>query len=192
MTGKRVFLPLLTVIWALSVISAFASTCSTNTTALDAKICAPSSNSNTTTTFHFSGATSSTNGVKVSQIYIDGVKKADYFVPDIEVSLTLPVGTHHVTLQAIDNKNLITKASEYINVHDSQVTLSWKPSTSTGVDSYIVYRSTRSGSGYSEAGSTAGTSFVDHPGLGTFFYVVSSVTPKGESGYSSQVAVTLK
>jgi hypothetical protein len=155
--------------------------------------------SSLTPTFHFSGASSSANGVRVSQIYIDGVKQADYFVPDVEVNLTLPAGSHRLTFQAIDNKNLIATTSEIIATtsetiapHDSQVSLSWQPSGSAGVDSYIVWRSLRSGGGYAEAGTTATTSFVDKPGLGTFYYVVTAVSPKGESGYSAQVVATLK
>lgn len=120
------------------------------------------------------------------------MKKGDYFVPDVEVSFTLPAGTHRLTFQAIDKKDLKAVSSEYINVHDSQVKLSWNPSTTVGVDSYIVWRSLTSGSGYSEAGTSGTTSFVDKPGLGTFYYVVTAVSPTGQSGYSSQIAVTLK
>ena len=196
MKGKRFLLPLLPVIiWALCESSALAtSTCTTSSSVktVQATICAPVASSSLTTTFHFSGASSSANGVRVSQIYIDGVKQADYFVPDVEVNLTLPAGSHRLTFQAIDNKNLIATTSETIAPHDSQVSLSWQPSGSAGVDSYIVWRSLRSEGGYAEAGTTATTSFVDKPGLGTFYYVVTAVSPKGESGYSAQVVATLK
>ncbi len=131
----------------------------------------------------------------VSQIYVDGVKYGDYFVPDVELNITLAGGSHRLTFQAIDKKSLKNAASETVNIgatSQRQVALSWKASTSAGVDSYIVYRSLRSGTGYSEAGTSATTKFVDQPGSGTFYYVVSAVSPKGESTYSAEVKVVVQ
>jgi hypothetical protein len=131
----------------------------------------------------------------VSQIYIDGIKYGDYFVPDVELNITLAGGSHRLTFQAIDNKRLKIATSETINIGSTtqrQVNLSWRPSTTAGVDSYILYRSLRAGTGYSEAGTSATTSFVDKPGIGTFYYVVTAVSPKGESTYSSEVKVIVQ
>lgn len=197
MIRKHLPLPLfLVLIWALSATSAFA-TCSTNSaiSTVQARICAPGSGVTVASTFHFSAAESSANGILVSQIYIDGIKYGDYFVPDVELNITLAGGSHRLTFQAIDNKRLKIATSETINIGSTtqrQVNLSWRPSTTVGIDSYIVYRSLRSGGGYSEAGTSATTSFVDKPGTGTFYYVVTAVSPKGESTYSSEVKVIVQ
>lgn len=161
-------------------------------TTVQAKICSPTPSSTQHTTFPFSGAASSSKGIQVTQIYVDGVKKAQYSESLVDVNLTLAPGSHRVTFQAIDNGGNKATSTENIAVHDSMVTLSWKPSTSSGVDSYIIYRSLRSGGGYAEAGTSASTAFVDKPGLGTFYYVVVAVSPKGESSYSNQIEAVLK
>jgi hypothetical protein len=68
----------------------------------------------------------------------------------------------------------------------SQVNLSWgtggTDSWGRAVDEYIVLRSTTSGSGYTQVGTTPGTinspvSFTDNtvPGRGTYYYVVQAV-----------------
>ena len=197
MLGKHLPLPLfLVLIWALSAISAFA-TCSTNSaiSTVQVKICAPGSGATVPSTFHFSAADSSANGILASQIYIDGIKYGDYFVPDVELNITLAGGSHRLTFQAIDKKSLKIATSETINIGSTtprQVDLSWRPSTTVGVDSYIVYRSLRSGGGYSEAGTSATINFVDKPGTGTFYYVVTAVSPRGESAYSREIKVIVQ
>jgi hypothetical protein len=180
--------------FAFLVSSAFA-TCTTNSaiTAVQAKICAPVASATVLHAFHFSAADSSKNGITVAQLYIDGVKQSDYFVKDVEVDVTLAPGTHYLAFNAIDKKNLKAAVKETITVRPPQVALSWRPSTTAGVDSYIVYRSLRSGGGYAQAGTTGTTtSFVDKPGIGTFYYVVAAVSPKGESPFSGEVKVIVK
>jgi hypothetical protein len=74
------------------------------------------------------------------------------------------------------------------------VTLNWTPLSSTTV-SYNVYRSAVSGGPYtmvSTPGAVTGTSFADvqvSNGV-TYYYVVTSVTPYGESVYSLPVSGT--
>lgn len=70
-----------------------------------------------------------------------------------------------------------------------QVIISWGPGA--GVSSYNVKRSGTSGGPYALIASTAATSYTDD-GLasGTYYYVVSSVGPNGESVNSVEVGCT--
>lgn len=70
--------------------------------------------------------------------------------------------------------------------------LSWVASTTVGVTSYNVYRSTTSGSGYVKVGSVAAPTitYTDSTVIAgkTYFYVITAVAPgHGESGFSNQV-----
>jgi hypothetical protein len=169
-----------------------ASACTTNSTVkqVQAVICSPAAGS-TTTTFHFSAADSSPKGVHVAQVYVDGVKHGDYYTADVETNITLPAGTHRLTLQVIDKSGAYAKKTEYVNVQPV-VDLAWAASTSTGVYQYNVYRSLVSGTGFVRVGIADTTAYKDDPGVGKFYYVVTAVSPKGESKYSNQIAVTLK
>lgn len=70
-----------------------------------------------------------------------------------------------------------------------QVTLSWN--ASNGASSYNVKRSGTSGGPYALIVSTGSTSYADE-GLagGTYYYVISSVGPSGESVNSVEVTGT--
>jgi cellulose 1,4-beta-cellobiosidase len=70
-----------------------------------------------------------------------------------------------------------------------QVSLSWN--ASAGASSYNVKRSGTSGGPYALIVSTGSTSYTDE-GLanGTYYYVVSSVSPSGESTNSVEVTGT--
>ena len=75
---------------------------------------------------------------------------------------------------------------------NGQVTLSWTGS-SGGATSYDVYRSTTSGSGYTELQPTnTATSYTDTTVTNgtTYYYVITAVNNSGQSGYSSQVSAT--
>jgi TatA/E family protein of Tat protein translocase len=71
-----------------------------------------------------------------------------------------------------------------------QVTLTWN--AGAGASTYSVKRSGTSGGPYALIASTAATSYSDE-GLanGTFYYVVSSVGPSGESANSIEVGATV-
>jgi chitodextrinase len=73
---------------------------------------------------------------------------------------------------------------------NAQVSLSW--SGSSGATSYNVLRSTTSGSGYAQIGTSAGTTFTN-TGLsnGTaYYFVVRAVNSTGVSGNSNQASAT--
>lgn len=74
------------------------------------------------------------------------------------------------------------------------VSISWQASTSSGIVSYNIYRSTASGGPYTKAGRAAGTSFTDRAVQAgtTYFYVVSAVNNSGvESPASPEQSVTV-
>jgi fibronectin type 3 domain-containing protein len=73
---------------------------------------------------------------------------------------------------------------------NSQVALTWN--ASTGATSYKIYRSTTSGSGYANIGSSATTNYTDYTVINgiTYYYVVTAVNAYGESGYSNEVSAT--
>ncbi len=69
-----------------------------------------------------------------------------------------------------------------------QVTINWTPLASNY--SYNVYRSETAGSGYTPLGSTTVPSFIDGSVASgtTYYYVVTTFTNRGESGYSAEVS----
>ncbi len=74
--------------------------------------------------------------------------------------------------------------------------LTWRQSTSPGVNRNRIYRSTTSGSGYQlRATISATTSYADttvRSGV-TYYYVVTAVTSAGtSSAYSNQASVTAR
>jgi hypothetical protein len=81
------------------------------------------------------------------------------------------------------------------NLPAHSVSISWQVSSSPGVVTYNVYRSTTSGGPYTRVGwRVSGASFTDmgvQPGA-TYFYVVTSVTSSNvESVISSEVKTTV-
>jgi fibronectin type 3 domain-containing protein len=77
-----------------------------------------------------------------------------------------------------------------ISPGNTQVSLGW--TQVIGALSYNIYRSITGGSGYSLIGNSTTTSFTDSTASnGTAYsYVVTSVNPSGESGYSSALNAT--
>jgi fibronectin type 3 domain-containing protein len=71
------------------------------------------------------------------------------------------------------------------------VKLSWNASTTAGVTSYNIYRSTISGGFYGLIGSTTATTYTDNPGVGTFYYVATAVDPSGQSVKSNQATAVV-
>ena len=73
------------------------------------------------------------------------------------------------------------------------VNLSWAPSASSGVSRYDVYRSTVSGGPYTQIGSASTVDYTDSSVQANteYFYVITSVDAGVQSGYSSQIAVSI-
>lgn len=198
MNFKPFFLPLVfAALLALCSVPSFATcTLSTTITTVQDKICTPVASTTVPSSFTFSGIAHSAAGIYVTQLYVDGVKHGDYFTATPSTSLSLGTGSHRLTFIAIDKNTAKATTTEYVTVGAStstpQVDLSWHASTSSGVNSYIVYRSIKSGTGYSKVGTSSSTAFVDRPAAGTYYYVVTAVSSKGESAYSNQIALTVK
>jgi len=71
----------------------------------------------------------------------------------------------------------------------AQVSISWSPAA--GASTYNVKRSGTSGGPYALIVSTAGTSYSDEGlAMGTYYYVVTSIGPGGESPNSIEVSGT--
>jgi len=73
----------------------------------------------------------------------------------------------------------------------AQVSLGW--TVSSGATSYRVFRSTTSGSGYTQIGTPTPTTSYTDSGLingTTYYYVVKASNSNGDSAYSSQVSAT--
>jgi hypothetical protein len=71
--------------------------------------------------------------------------------------------------------------------------ITWAASSDSAVSGYNVYRSTNSGSGYANVGTTSGLSLTDHTvKVGTtYYYVVTAVANGVESAHSSEIQVTV-
>jgi Polysaccharide lyase len=72
-------------------------------------------------------------------------------------------------------------------------TISWTAASNASVSRYHVYRSTTSGSGYENVGTTSGLSFTDHTvqtGT-TYYYVVTAIADGIESPSSSEIQVNV-
>jgi fibronectin type 3 domain-containing protein len=67
------------------------------------------------------------------------------------------------------------------------VTLTWD--ASPGASSYNVYRSSKSGGPYDKVGTASTPKYVDKPVASgaVLYYVVTTVTDKGESKYSAEI-----
>ena len=75
----------------------------------------------------------------------------------------------------------------------ASATIHWAASSATGVSGYRLYRTTTSGRGYVNVGTTSALSFTDSSvKIGsTYFYVVTAVANGVESPHSSEIEVTV-
>lgn len=90
----------------------------------------------------------------------------------------------------------LTPTSLAASLSGLTVNLTWSAPTATActaTDSYNVYRSTTSGSGYSLIASGVGTTSYSDTSASqstTYYYVVTGVNLAGESSYSNQISAT--
>jgi len=74
------------------------------------------------------------------------------------------------------------------------VTLSWTPSSSSGVTGYNIYRATVTGGPYAIiSANVQGTQFIDSQVVAgtTYYYVVTALNPQGESIYSNEASAVI-
>jgi VCBS repeat-containing protein len=76
---------------------------------------------------------------------------------------------------------------------DGQVSLDWNNNSEGDLDGYRVYRSTTSGSGYSQIAGPSSSAYTDNGVTNgtTYYYVVTAYdTSNNESGYSNEASAT--
>jgi hypothetical protein len=75
----------------------------------------------------------------------------------------------------------------------ASATVSWTASSDTAVSGYNIYRTTTSGTGYVDVGTTSSLSFTDNTvKIGTtYYYVVTAVASGVESAKSSEIQVAV-
>lgn len=144
-----------------------------------------------------SAVSSSGTGISTS-----GVSRSTTLNPGQAAALTVQFaptaagtvnGSVTVTSNAANSPIKISVTATGVTSSNSySVNLGWSASSSSGVTGYNVYRGTVSGGPYSKIVSSpvSGINYTDSTvkaGV-DYYYVVTSVSSSGESGYSSQVA----
>jgi Abnormal spindle-like microcephaly-assoc'd, ASPM-SPD-2-Hydin len=104
-------------------------------------------------------------------------------------------GTASLLSNASTSPNIESLSGVGVTSSSHYVSLTWNASTSQGVLNYDVYRGTASGGPYSEIATVSGatTAYTDNlvsAGY-TYYYVVTTVTGNGQSGYSNQAVATI-
>ncbi|HET6936774.1 MAG TPA: SBBP repeat-containing protein [Candidatus Angelobacter sp.] len=90
--------------------------CALNTTVPSVTICTPGSGASVRSPVTIIAGTRDSRRVRVTQVYVDGAKKYEALLSAIEVKLPMSVGTHRVTVQAIDTAGVIFKKPITITV----------------------------------------------------------------------------
>lgn len=98
---------------ALFLPSLLQAQCSTGTTGLATKICAPASNAKVSSPVSFLAASS---GSVRSQVYIDGKKYGDYKTSVVQTSITLTSGSHRFVFQAFNSSGTKSSTVEYATI----------------------------------------------------------------------------
>ena len=101
---------------ALSLPSLVSAQCSTGTSGLATKICAPANNGKVSSPVSFLAASS---GTVRSQIYIDGKKYGDYKTSVVQTSITLTSGSHRFVFQAFTSSGAKAETVEYATIGSS-------------------------------------------------------------------------
>jgi hypothetical protein len=152
----------------------------------------------------------SNTAVTVSSV---GVSGSQFSVSGISLPVTIAAGntvsfqmafTPQVAGTASANLTFVSNASNSPAVQSltgsgtvpqHSVTLGWNTSTSSGVDGYNIYRASASGGPFTRINSALDTTPFDTDNSvqagQTYYYVVTSVSSTGESGYSNQVQAVI-
>jgi VCBS repeat-containing protein len=121
-------------------------------------------------------------GGAVCQLYWSSASQSEEIVPQSQ--LYEPVGD---TTPPADPTGLSATPG------DGQVSLDWADNSEPDLSGYRVYRSTTSGSGYSQIASPGSSAYTDSGVTNgtTYYYVVTAVdTASNESGYSNEASAT--
>jgi len=115
------------------------------------------------------------------------------FSPKATGSVT---GKVSISSNASNTPNSVSASGTGVSSTGHFVSLSWSPSSSSGVIGYYVYRSTVSGGTFSRitSSTTTAANYTDGSVVsgGTYYYEVTSVTSAGvESGRSGQVKAVI-
>jgi hypothetical protein len=90
--------------------------CGLSTTNPSVTICKPAANATVSSPVEIMTGTFDLTPVWVTQIYVDGKKVYEQHLSSLDVKLAMSAGTHRVTVQAIDVKNVAFKKTIYITV----------------------------------------------------------------------------
>jgi hypothetical protein len=98
----------------LVVTNSTTSSCSAPTTSRTVHICSPAASA--TSPVHILATAYAAGGVKLVQVYVDGVKLYQVAGSTIDTSLAMASGTRRLTIQAEDNSSVYFKSTVYVTV----------------------------------------------------------------------------
>jgi hypothetical protein len=98
----------------LVVTTSTTSSCSAPTTSRTVHICSPAASA--TSPVHILATAYAAGGVKLVQVYVDGVKLYQVAGSTIDTNLAMASGTRRLTLQAEDNSGVYFKTTIYVTV----------------------------------------------------------------------------
>jgi hypothetical protein len=90
--------------------------CALKSTVPSLTVCTPANGATVRSPVTIIAGTNDSRKVKLLQVYVDGTKKYEAALSAIEVKLTIPSGTHRITVQAIDTANVVFKTPITVNV----------------------------------------------------------------------------
>jgi hypothetical protein len=83
---------------------------------LAVRICTPAANAGVRSTFTVKAAGNSPPGVKRMELWVDGFKRAQNFSDQLRATISLALGTHRVTVVAIDLYDSFVKMPIFVQV----------------------------------------------------------------------------
>ena len=98
--------------WAVKIVPL----CGLGTTSPSITICKPAANATVASPVEIMTGTFDLTPVWVTQVYVDGKKVYEQHLSSLDVKLPMSAGTHRVTVQGIDVKNVAFKKTIYITV----------------------------------------------------------------------------
>jgi hypothetical protein len=79
-------------------------------------ICSPAAGGTVSSPVTIIAGSTDSTPVKLLQIYVDGKKAYEAALTAVYVSLPISAGTHRITAQAVDTKNVVFKKSINVTV----------------------------------------------------------------------------